>query len=142
MPETTPASASRCRDRCLLPSDDMFVNWTRGLGKQRLSLPFLWSDTPRVFVPVRGRPLDMLTFVSLGLGVGIAALPLLLPAKLCTCAAAFPSCVRSMLTEIYLCHACSCQYFEILSGNAAAGGWGRPGPVARRSSWLLVGRHW
>jgi hypothetical protein len=36
------------------------------------------------------------------------------------CAAAFPSCARSILTEIYLCHACSCH--ETLSGNAAAGG--------------------
>eukprot|EP01049_Picozoa_sp_SAG25_P002284 SAG25_NODE_117_length_14819_cov_20.935670_11_plen_74_part_00 len=36
------------------------------------------------------------------------------------CAAAFPSCVRSILTEIYLCHACSRH--EILSGNAAVGG--------------------
>eukprot|EP01049_Picozoa_sp_SAG25_P004034 SAG25_NODE_244_length_11127_cov_82.802956_13_plen_281_part_00 len=35
---------------------------------------------------------------------------------------AFPSCVRSISTEIYLCHACSCQ--EILSGNAPAGGAG------------------
>jgi hypothetical protein len=35
------------------------------------------------------------------------------------CAAAVPSCVRSMLTEIYLCKACSC-HFEILSGNGAA----------------------
>ena len=35
------------------------------------------------------------------------------------CEAAFLSCVRSILTEIYLCHACSCH--EILSGNAAAG---------------------
>jgi hypothetical protein len=33
---------------------------------------------------------------------------------------AFPSCVRSILTEIYLCHAFSCH--EMLSGNAAAGG--------------------
>jgi hypothetical protein len=39
------------------------------------------------------------------------------------CAAAFPSCVRSILTEIYLCHACSCH--EMLSGNAAAGCWWR-----------------
>jgi hypothetical protein len=35
------------------------------------------------------------------------------------CEAAFLSCVRSILTDIYLCHACSCH--EILSGNAAAG---------------------
>jgi hypothetical protein len=38
------------------------------------------------------------------------------------CAAAFPSCVRSILTDIYLYHACSCH--EILSGNAAEGGAG------------------
>jgi small GTP-binding protein len=45
---------------------------------------------------------------------------------------AFPSCARSILTEIYLCHACSCQ--EIEDGNAAragmprrAQGLGRPG---------------
>jgi hypothetical protein len=33
---------------------------------------------------------------------------------------AFPSCTRPILTEIYLCHACSCQ--EIEDGNARAGG--------------------
>jgi hypothetical protein len=32
---------------------------------------------------------------------------------------AFPSCKRSILTEIYLCHACS--YHEIEDGNARAG---------------------
>jgi hypothetical protein len=32
---------------------------------------------------------------------------------------AFPSCTRSILTEIYLCRACSCQ--EIEDGNARAG---------------------
>jgi hypothetical protein len=33
---------------------------------------------------------------------------------------AFPSCTRSILTEIYICHACSCQ--EIEDGNAARAG--------------------
>jgi hypothetical protein len=33
---------------------------------------------------------------------------------------AFPSCTRSILTEMYLCHACPCQ--EIEDGNAAAVG--------------------
>jgi hypothetical protein len=33
---------------------------------------------------------------------------------------AFPSCTRSILTGVYLCHACSCQ--EIEGGNARAGG--------------------
>jgi hypothetical protein len=33
---------------------------------------------------------------------------------------AFPSCTRSMLTEIYLCHDCSCH--DIEDGNAGAGG--------------------
>jgi hypothetical protein len=51
------------------------------------------------------------------------------------CAAAFPSCARSMLTEIYLCHACSC--YEILSGNAAVGvvGDAAAGGVGRRRRW-------
>eukprot|EP01047_Picozoa_sp_COSAG01_P023716 COSAG01_NODE_1443_length_10286_cov_7.093649_17_plen_89_part_00 len=34
---------------------------------------------------------------------------------------AFQSLTRSILTEIYLCHACSCQ--EIEDGNARAGTW-------------------
>jgi hypothetical protein len=34
---------------------------------------------------------------------------------------AFPSWKRSILTEIYLCHACS--YHEIEDGNARAGEW-------------------
>jgi hypothetical protein len=52
------------------------------------------------------------------------------------CAAAFPSCVRSILTEIYLRHACSCH--EILSGNSAAG---RPAPpTSRRPSRRSCGR--
>jgi hypothetical protein len=33
---------------------------------------------------------------------------------------ALPSCVRSVLTEICLCHACSCRVIE--DGNAQAGG--------------------
>jgi hypothetical protein len=32
---------------------------------------------------------------------------------------AFPSCTRSILTEIYLCHACSCHAIE--DGNARTG---------------------
>jgi hypothetical protein len=42
---------------------------------------------------------------------------------------AFPSCRRSILTEIYLCHACSCQ--EIEDGNARAGDGG--GGIGHRS---------
>jgi hypothetical protein len=41
------------------------------------------------------------------------------------CAAAFPSCARSVLAEIYLCHACSCHEINIEGGNA-------PGQVRRR----------
>jgi hypothetical protein len=35
---------------------------------------------------------------------------------------AFPSCTRSVLTEIFLCHACSCREFEV--GNALGQGGG------------------
>jgi hypothetical protein len=38
---------------------------------------------------------------------------------------AFPSCTRSIWTEIYLCHACSCH--EIEDGNARAGRVGERG---------------
>jgi hypothetical protein len=63
-------------------------------------------------------------------------------------AAAFPSCVRPILTEMYLCHACSCH--ERLSGNAAAGGWwwpaawtgGRRGWPRPRSTTLATARGW
>eukprot|EP01047_Picozoa_sp_COSAG01_P037344 COSAG01_NODE_2962_length_6786_cov_21.580544_3_plen_153_part_00 len=34
----------------------------------------------------------------------------------------FPSWSRSILTEIYLCHACSCQQINIEGGNARTGG--------------------
>jgi hypothetical protein len=40
-------------------------------------------------------------------------------------ARAFPSLMRSVLTEIYLCHACSCHKIE--DGNARGRGGGRPG---------------
>jgi WD40 repeat protein len=52
---------------------------------------------------------------------------------------AFPSCTRSILTEIYLCHACSCQ--EIEDGNARAGadaGALHPGQPRRRAHALSV----
>jgi hypothetical protein len=49
--------------------------------------------------------------------------------------AAFPSCVRSTLTEIYLCHACSCH--EVVSGNAAAGGAGPSGWRGVIANWTL-----
>jgi hypothetical protein len=55
------------------------------------------------------------------------------PCESVGCAAAFPSWNRSILTEIYLCHACSCH--EILSGNAAAGA--HPRPTTRWIRWTV-----
>eukprot|EP01047_Picozoa_sp_COSAG01_P046522 COSAG01_NODE_4377_length_5085_cov_6.039110_3_plen_142_part_00 len=52
---------------------------------------------------------------------------------------AFPSCTRSILAEIYLCHACSCQEIEV--GNARAGadvGALHPGQQRRRAHALSV----
>merc|ERR1719240_1992137 len=51
---------------------------------RRVPLADLQLLMPETTPAMRGRPVDMLTFASLGLGVGIAAVPLLLPAKLCT----------------------------------------------------------
>jgi hypothetical protein len=53
---------------------------------------------------------------------------------------AFPSCVRSVVTEIYLCHVCSC--YEIEYGNAAAGAPrpGRPPAAQRRRARPLPGQ--
>eukprot|EP01046_Picozoa_sp_COSAG06_P090360 COSAG06_NODE_36688_length_444_cov_0.724638_1_plen_115_part_10 len=45
---------------------------------------------------------------------------------------AFPSCTRSILTEIYLCNACPGH--EIKDGNAWAGGGGLHGDAGQRAA--------
>jgi hypothetical protein len=58
--------------------------------------------------------------------MSLVALARFRAARLVAVSRAFPSCTRSILTEIYLCHACS--HHEIVDGNARPGG--RPAAAA------------
>jgi hypothetical protein len=52
----------------------------------------------------------------------------------------FPSWNRSILTDIYLCHACSCQ--EILRTETAAQAAARGGTLSGDDGWLARSRSW
>jgi hypothetical protein len=67
--------------------------------------------------------------------MSLVALARFRAARLVAVSRAFPSCTRSILTEIYLCHACS--HHEIVDGNARPGG--RPAAAATHTRLAVAG---